>query len=130
MARGGPLGSEFAQAENIIDANLGDNVRIIPYRKGEYLGDPVLDTSRKEKNGIAVVYGKNTMLRSSVAGSTVAAKRAEADLLISIQEKYLGDTKQGDHVILKDRGNQECEISYIEPSTNARPLVHLLRISS
>jgi hypothetical protein len=121
-----PLKQHFINAENIIDNNFGEPIKILPYREAAHLEPAQPDPARPViTDAIGVVIGKATLLNDTL----VSANRAHADLLVSVQDKYIGATKQGDHIILLGRhATKQYEINYMELGTNDRTVMHLIRI--
>jgi hypothetical protein len=113
----------IATAENIVDGYYGESVQILPYKK-DYMQADAPDTSRTIKDAKVMVIGRGTSLKHS---TPLYTQRAEADMVLSIQDKYLGDTKLGDRVKLIERNNELVEISYTEQGTNGRSVLHVLR---
>lgn len=117
-----------ARLETAIDAQWGEVVQLLPYHKTEYMTEYQPDPGRQIVNAVAYPVGRGTFLRSAGNASFIA-RRAEADLLLSVQDKYWkGNIRQHDRVILTERADEpRCEISWIEPGMNYRSVFHLLR---
>lgn len=114
-----------AELEEAVDAQMGEPVRFIPYVStgGGYTA-PIVDASRAISEGVGYVIGRGTFLAGS---GVITQRRADADLLLAIQQKYLTNVYQHDRVILTKRSaTQTYEISYVEEDPHGRPKLHLL----
>ncbi len=114
--------------ETKIDEYYGESIRLMPYKEGGYLTGAQVDSSRPVVEGIGVPISKGGAMVS--APSAFISKRLEADFLLEVQKKYLTTTQEHDRVLFlqTDRSNLLCEISFIEPSANGRPVLHLMKV--
>jgi hypothetical protein len=123
---------QIDQLDVAVDAQYGEPIELRPYKPGaQYMTTPVVDSSRPVTQAVGYVVGKGTMLRAA-GSSSFMLKRADAELFIKVRDQYLVNTRQGDHVALKDprRGGAVYEISFIEPGTNFRQVLHLLQVAA
>lgn len=111
--------------EAAIDGQMGENVRLIPYRTaGGGFAAPQIDPTRSVVDAVGYIIGRGTFLAGQ---GIMQQKRADADLLLAIQNKYLTNIRQFDKVILLDRSlTITYSISYVEESPHGRQKLHLL----
>lgn len=114
----------LATLEAAVDAQFGEPIEILPYRPSDYMGAYEPDPTRTVHQGVGYVVGRQTFLRGAGTGE-FNVRRAQADMILSVQDKYFNGTKQHDRVRLIDR-NTTMEISYLEIGANKRVIAHLL----
>lgn len=111
-----------------VDAQWGEPFVMTPYKVARQMADPAVDNSRSVVNGVGYVVGRFSGLQK--AAGDFLTKRAEADMLLSVRDQYLGTVRKGDRITLTQR-SQTLEVSYLEPgSVNGRTVIHLLRLPS
>lgn len=121
-----PITDLRAQLYGKVDDVFGGPITIYPY-KAKYLGAPIPDPDREVKTGVGVVQSATAAIANALraAGSLAfLSRRAEADVLLRVDLKYLGDTKQGDRVYV-DELEATYEISYMEEPVLRRVIMHL-----
>jgi hypothetical protein len=110
--------------EAMIDAQFSEPIRIIPLKTGGTLKGPLVDTTRNAIDTVGYPLGPAAAVRAG-GSSEFISRRAEADLLLKVQTKYLTDVRKGDRVELTNRA-MTCEISFIEDGVHGRSTLHLI----
>jgi hypothetical protein len=112
--------------ESAVDDMFGEPIKLMPYNTGSYSTPAAPDNTRDVVDAVGIVVAKGSSL---MAANSFISKRLDADLIIEIQEKYLTTTQANDRLqfLAANRNNLVCEISFIEPNTNGRPTLHLIK---
>ncbi len=114
--------------ETAVDQMYGEAVVFRQYQTGGYQSSPSVDGSRPVTTAIGYVTSRGSAMRPA-GGATVISRRLEADYLLRVLSKYLVNVKEHDRVEFPEtRQGEVFEISYIEPSANGRPILHLMRV--
>ncbi len=96
--------------------------------KSGYMTDTVPDPSRQVRNTIGYVISRYTTVRRTSGTTAFLTQRTQADLLLSIRQENIPDTKSGDRVHVHSGVHSgDYDISFIEFWGNGRTVLHLLK---
>lgn len=114
--------------ESAIDSFYGESIQLKPYKEGSYTTAAQPDPTRQVVSGLGYLMSKNAAMQAS-AGSFIS-KRLNADLLLRVRPQYLSQTQDHDRVEFTTgvHVGQVYEVSFIEPSANGRPVLHLMKV--
>lgn len=118
----------MATANQTVDDMFGVAIRLLPYNTGGYLSDAQPDNSREARDAIGVPMSKEAMMKAAGTSSFIS-RRLDADELIEIQERYVGDTRANDRLTYNSAPDVMWEIAYIEPPNhNGYRCLHLMTV--